>query len=890
MKTKGRVLPAVLAVMMVALVLAAARIVPAAALETTDADGATQSQAGAASGADGAAAHAAEDDAAGEKDGAAGVDAAGEEDGSSSGEEAGDADAANRVTEPSASLANVLATQSGNDVVRVEYDALTGIHSLPDSESALGSIILYCMNDQAEWPHSTPSNPNVPEYTLGYLTPNMFDSQQEYDACMEKLLAILYAGYPYNGLNMYEVGSARKITEEEFNRKLDAPNTIRSDFPDSVGDTTFTYGDYTNKNTANLTKLHDFLLEVGNLYPNKAAKSGMTYRQITGTDFYQAAYDMYMGQQGSTPLEWWDATHGSDYYTDSSGAYWGTQYAIWVTLKNYGVSENDLTLDSPSVTNYPLAAKLVQFASASEVLRSQPDEKSVSISGDAEFAYDPATKSWRTGALSITEGANYNGRYTLTVPAGISVVDRTGNPLSTAGVRALDTFYLQSLEKPEKEVDISASAELTWLKETRQYSPVKNADGSEITITDNGKTKPYQHMIGAVIKKEPVSASLKVSPAKEGELKVAKSVKGEQNPSASFEFTVSLGGAGEKLNGTYGDMTFENGVATVSLKNGDTKSALHLPDGTTYTVTETPNDNYAVAKKGDAGTIETDETSMATFTNTRLYGLTVQKTVVGQAADKSKAFPITITLTDADGKEASGSYKYTGSVASGATDAKAPADGTLEFKNGSATVNLAHGQRITIAGIPSGYTYKVAEGDHAGYDVSYAGESGTLDRDGATATVTNTLRTGSLKITKRVNGEKHDLNRKFTFTVKLTGAGEKLNGTYGDLTFKDGVATAQLGKDDSATAEDLPEGTGYTVTEEAASGYESSSENASGSIEYNKTAEVTFTNTLRTLTLPLTGESGVGATYAIGATLLVLAAGYLHVRRVAGRRGGDGRD
>ena len=80
------------------------------------------------------------------------------------------------------------------------------------------------------------------------------------------------------------------------------------------------------------------------------------------------------------------------------------------------------------------------------------------------------------------------------------------------------------------------------------------------------------------------------------------------------------------------------------------------------------------------------------------------------------------------------------------------------------------------------------------------------------------------------------------------------------------------------------------MTEEAASGYESSSSNASGTIEHKKTAEVTFTNTLRTITLPLTGEAGVGATYAIGATLLAFAAGYLHVRRVSAGKGGDGRD
>ena len=150
-------------------------------------------------------------------------------------------------------------------------------------------------------------------------------------------------------------GSVHNITEAEFNEKLDAPSAIRSDFPDSVGNTTFTYSDYTNNNTENLTKLNNFMLEVGELYPNGKSASGLTYQQIVATDFYQAAFDMYMGQQGSTPLQWWDNTHGSDYYVDDSAAYWGTQYAIWVVLNQYGIGENNLTLESAQVQNYPLA-------------------------------------------------------------------------------------------------------------------------------------------------------------------------------------------------------------------------------------------------------------------------------------------------------------------------------------------------------------------------------------------------------------------------------------------------------------------------------------------------------------------------------------------------------
>ena len=86
--------------------------------------------------------------------------------------------------------------------IEIKYDTATEIHYVVDSESANGRIILYCMNNASHWPHSTPSIPTVPSYIQGYLTPDKFKSPEDYEACMNKLLAILYAGYPYNGLNM----------------------------------------------------------------------------------------------------------------------------------------------------------------------------------------------------------------------------------------------------------------------------------------------------------------------------------------------------------------------------------------------------------------------------------------------------------------------------------------------------------------------------------------------------------------------------------------------------------------------------------------------------------------------------------------------------------------
>lgn len=57
------------------------------------------------------------------------------------------------------------------DTVKIQYDEKTEIHYVNDAESANGRIILYCMNNQSHWPHTTPSISNVPSYIEGYLTP-----------------------------------------------------------------------------------------------------------------------------------------------------------------------------------------------------------------------------------------------------------------------------------------------------------------------------------------------------------------------------------------------------------------------------------------------------------------------------------------------------------------------------------------------------------------------------------------------------------------------------------------------------------------------------------------------------------------------------------------------
>lgn len=776
--------------------------------------------------------------------------------------------------------------------IQIGYDEATDIHYVADPESANGRIILYCMNNKSHWPHTTPSISTVPSYIEGYLTPKKFKSQADYDACMNKLLAILYAGYPYNGLNMYTiVDSTTGISEDAFNALLNPPSWIRTDFPDSIGDTVFSYSDYPD-NTANLAKLNQFVIDELTKYyfTHATTPSGHTSAEIRATPFYQAAVAMASASgYNETPLKVWDKNHSDADTVTEAEAYNATQYAIWAVLGDYGIENNTLNSKSGEVTQKALAVKLLNFATADQVLRAEPDEANVTVSGDSQFVYDPEYGVWKTGTLSVTEGVNYHGMYTLTLPSGVSAHLLDGTPVST--VSAGTSFYLVSTTKPTAtDMEIKASDTLTWLQEYRQYSPKPDT----YTASDG---KNFQHMIGAVIKQKPMNAMLALKPANEGSLTVSKSVVGETNSATDFTFTVTLGNT--SINGTYGDMTFTNGVATVTLKAGKSATAEHLPTGTTYGVAETPDANYASTATGASGAIVKDETSKATFTNTRLYKLTVSKTVSGTAnASSDQEFPIVITLKDADGENVSGTFEYTGSVADSGS-ANKPADGSLAFTDGKATINLKAGQKIALSGIPSGYSYSASEDNvtdgvyddndasHTSYAVTGT-DSGRLDSD-ASVTITNTVRTGSLTVKKQVTKEVNPTSS-FKITVTLSGAGTGLSGTYGAMTFNEGIATFDLKNNESTTATGLPEGTTYTVEENSYDDYTTTYAGNDGTIGVGTDSVVTVTNERKPIALPLTGSDGVGPTYLAGIAVLAGAAVWMHIRRNASAKGGDGRD
>lgn len=591
--------------------------------------------------------------------------------------------------------------------MKIDYDEKTDIHSLDN-----GNIILYCMNNRMHWPHDTPSF-TAPNYTEGYLTQENFNSSQ-YNEFISKLTTILYAGYPYNGLGMYQIADDNNITEEQFNKALEPTAALRKAFSDTLGNETFSYSDWKNLNQDHLQRLESFLKEVGALFPSGSTSNGLTYSQITASPFYKAALCIYYSIDSNThehnnsdPISQYNNLYSGEYFVSEKKAYENTSYAVWYLMKEYGVANNDIT----DLSAYPLAKRLVDESGNTNILTSQPSSDQVNVTGDTRFTYNADDGYWYSGTLQVTEPDNYRGQYKLTLPSGYSVVD--GGDTVTSG----QGFQLKADHQPSETEKISLEASnLVWIESVKQYSPVKNADGTEKTDSEG---KGFQSMVGAVIHKATISKTFNPS-AKVGNLKITKTVNGNDSATKKFNFQVTLtdedGNPASKLSGTYGDVSFKDGISeSIALGNGDSKEITGLPAGLAYKVTEDGDTDYTSSSTGNTGTITAGGTSVANFTNTYktdTRSLTITKKVVGSDDSQVGPFSIKVMLSDKDGKPMKNPLNYIGSES----------EKKSASMNSDASVNLSlyNQGSVTFTGLPENTSYSVEEGSHPGYSVSYS--------------------------------------------------------------------------------------------------------------------------------------------------------------------------
>ncbi len=109
----------------------------------------------------------------------------------------------------------------------------------------------------------------------------------------------------------------------------------------------------------------------------------------------------------------------------------------------------------------------------------------------------------------------------------------------------------------------------------------------------------------------------------------------------------------------------------------------------------------------------------------------------------------------------------------------------------------------------------------------------------------STDETGSLTVRKEITGSGQEPDRKFSIQVTLKSEnGDAITGEYGEMTFKNGVATVELKAGQSVTATGLPVGASYTVQEtpESQNGYHAIYTNQSGAIVKDTTVTATVTN------------------------------------------------
>lgn len=242
----------------------------------------------------------------------------------------------------------------------------------------------------------------------------------------------------------------------------------------------------------------------------------------------------------------------------------------------------DITID-PVVSSYTVRSvdASATMTRSGWVEITKTDSADDSLLGGAEFTLlTESGQSFRTGITSA------NGKVTLRgLPVGNYTFSETTAP---AGYNSINTVYNIGVSEDSGSFATSINGQT-------------GDDSNKLTI-ENIKT-------GTV-----------------GTLKISKVLSGNAtDDSKEFEFSVTVGtingiydytGDNGKANGT---IEFSDGVATLTLKGGESVSILELPKESEYSVVENnyTADGYTTTKTGDTGTIQADVTSEVEFTNRR---------------------------------------------------------------------------------------------------------------------------------------------------------------------------------------------------------------------------------------------------------------------------------
>lgn len=137
-----------------------------------------------------------------------------------------------------------------------------------------------------------------------------------------------------------------------------------------------------------------------------------------------------------------------------------------------------------------------------------------------------------------------------------------------------------------------------------KYAQREDLDGVNISALFTGSTM-------VVVKDRKITPNI-------GHLSISKEVTGELgDTNKEFHFTITLDN--KNINYTYPDITFENGVAHITLKHNEKVTIMNLPSDIGYTVSEIEanQDGYKTTSINEQGHILKDKTIEVKFTNNK---------------------------------------------------------------------------------------------------------------------------------------------------------------------------------------------------------------------------------------------------------------------------------
>ncbi|MBQ8401184.1 MAG: Cna B-type domain-containing protein [Clostridia bacterium] len=256
---------------------------------------------------------------------------------------------------------------------------------------------------------------------------------------------------------------------------------------------------------------------------------------------------------------------------------------------------------------------------------------------------------------------------------------------------------------------------------------------------------------------------------------------------------------------------------TLQLSHGQTAIFYDIPNGVLYNITQDPMPDYRTESTGHQGTIRDNE-ARAIFIN--IYAekeaepgsLTITKDVAGENADSGVNFNFIAVV---------------GGVEHGFT--------------------LRAGQSHTISDLPVGTAYTVYEAAEEGWSSLTERYSGKIASGEevllpfVNVPKEDTDETGSLTITKRVNGDSNPDDR-FTMEVLFSDSGEYLYTIGGEAFTLSEDNTLTLAAGEMAVFDHIPGGVRYSILETNSAGYIAVTGGISGTIVGGHTAEAVIVN------------------------------------------------